>query len=179
MKKYIGILCVVLVVGSYFLYQYRTKQILEKANAPKDEEVANDYSNSPFNGELREMIFDFWKTTGQDSIKSKKTNDISILGENVIIPEKEINIIRFIKAEGVPALKISTARYYDKNKAKSYTYLDEILVVYYGEEDGITQNLVDTARMSDGFELISGKYASEGKPVVADYEPIEKIYKLK
>lgn len=179
MKKYFAIISIAFLAASYFLYQYRTKQILEKRNSPT--EIADEnkkYNKSPLKGEIRDLIYDFWKETERDTIQAITTNNISIIGkEHPQKQQKTIYIIQFVKEGNAPALKITEAKRFDRAKAKSYTYLDESLIVYYGGEDNIGQTMIDTTKMSDSFDLIQ-KYQEAAKHEGNEFKPVQKIYPL-
>jgi len=173
MKKFLGIICIVLIVGSYFLYDYRSKAILESKQGVKPEETV-DYSDSPLNEELRAMVYDFWKYTGKDTIQAGKS-DMQVLGQEKKLPPKITTLI-FYKNDGHSYLSLAEAYYFYKDKAVSYTYFDDNLIVYYGN-DGVTQNLLDTTKMSTDFDFLT-KYNAEGKPEIkASF--MEKSYELK
>lgn len=172
MKKFLGIICFLLIIGSYFLYDYRTKSILESKQGIVAEDT-KDYSDSPLNEQAREMVFDFWKYTGKDTIQAN--NGVQIMGEEKQLPNK-ITTLSFYEHEEMPCLSIAEAFYFDRDKAVSYTYMDDNLIIYYGS-NGIPQKLIDTTKMSADFDFLR-KYDQEGKPVIkADFK--EKSYEIK
>lgn len=178
MKKFINkplwVVFILLAVGSYFLYNYRSEAITEsKRNAIP--EIIDEYADSPLSPELREMIHDFWKYAGWDTIQVK--NDIQVLGQDFAPGQsrKVTELAFFRDDEGKSFLSIGEYLYFYKDKAVSYAFLDGNLVIYYGN-NGIQQNLLDTTRMLTEFDLIS-RYDQEGKPVIkADYKT--KSYEL-
>lgn len=180
MKKFIGVFCILLVIASYFLYQYRTKQIIEKRNVLTElNDNKTDYSNCPLDEQLRNLIFDFRQTIEPDSGKSIPKNRIGILGEDSSIKDlPTIYILSFAKQNDTTVLIISSAKQFERDKAQSYTYLDESLIVYYGTDDNIKQTMIDTTKMSDSFDLIK-RYQVDGKYSDKDFKPAQKIYPIK
>ena len=172
MKKFLGIICFLLIIGSYFLYDYRTKSILESKQGIVAEDT-KDYSDSPLSEKTREMVFDFWKYTGKDTIQAN--NGLQVMGEEKQLPNK-ITTLYFYEQNGTPYLSVSEDYYFNPGKAVSYTYLDDNLIIYYGS-NGVQQNLIDTARMSVDFDFLN-KYNQEGKPVIK-LDTKEKSYEIK
>lgn len=170
-KMILGVIFVALLVGSYFLYNYQKEAILEKKrNAGKEN---TDTGESPLSEDAVKMVYDFWKYTGKDTIQAGNSN-IQVMGEEKKLPEK-ITTMQFYKNEEGSFLSLAEAYYFYGDKAVSFTYLDENLIVYYGD-NGVGQNLVDTARMSKDFDFLT-RYNAEGKPEIkAEYK--EKSYKL-
>jgi len=175
MNKSLWVVFILLAIGSYFLYDYQSKAIIESKKEAIPENI-DIYADSPLSPELRSMIHDFWTYAGWDTVQVK--NDMQILGQDLSSaqPKKVTELTFFRDDEGKPLLSISEYLYFWKDKAISYTFLDDNLVVYYGSNE-IPQNLLDTARMLTEFDLIN-RYDSEGKAEIkADFKT--KSYELK
>lgn len=173
MNKSLWVVFILLAIGSYFLYDYQSKAIIESKKEVIPENI-DVYADSPLSPELREIIHDFWKYTGKDTIQAG--NGMQVMGEEKKLSPNTITLLLFYREKDYSYISLQENYYFTSDRAVSYTFLDDNLIVYCGN-DGVQQNLLDTTKMLTDFDFLE-KYNAEGKPLFESNFK-HKLYELK
>lgn len=165
-RKILTIVCFAMLIGSYFMYKYqgeqRTKAIIEREEAAEKEhkdsmKIIESYK--PFNSILEKEMSEF--------VTTSKAKEAAEKGA------RKLYFITFGKGSKGDYLQVNTGYGFDKSKIKGYTRFNGEIFIYYGNPDGVDQNLINESQLLKSFDEL--EFYAEQKPQ-KDTKPLSQQY---
>lgn len=163
----LAIVCVVMIIGSYFLYNYQGKQ-REKARMEKEEIAEKERLDSI-------AVIDSYKP--MDSLLEKELSDF-ISATKKEASDKRASKLYYItigKDKDGSYLEMFSGYGFDKEKIKGFTRHNGEVIIFFGDLTSANQNLVNEELLIKAFEQI--EFYADEKPE-KEYKPLKRRYNI-
>ncbi|WP_101690393.1 hypothetical protein [Dysgonomonas massiliensis] len=164
-KKTLVIVCLVMLVVSYFVYGYKEDQLRERVE--KFEEIARqkEIAKQDSLNNLRPM-----SPSLEAEMESyvNAMSDINLAGYEKL---RRLYYLSFTKEGNNNIVTLMTGYGLNRDKVEGYTRLGKNLILYYGNKQGISQNIFDESdilRDLDALDFYA--HQLEGRPDTLFYK---------